>query len=204
MNAMRARRNLAPRPPGSVAHQASQTSLAGGNLFIEEIHVPSDPVAPGGTVRVEVTVANEALLILNDPNGCDSAAGSPEWLGYLVRLVADPEWGAPATPETCLHTEIVGPGRWSQELTFTAPQAEGFHDITFGLEFPNTGEASGTVARTIEVAAEGDPSPDPNGGNGGNGDGDGGDDGSLFDQARTLGIVVAVILALLLANNLAG
>lgn len=185
---------------GAAMRQAGQTSLKGGNLFIESISVPSAPVAPGGTVRAEVTVGNGALFIsANEPDGCDQAP-SGEFLGYLTRLVADPEWTTAATPENCVRTSIFGIGRWSVELTFTAPSDPGFYNIEFGLFLPNSETESGTVTRTIEVAQGGDPSPGPNGGDNGGDNGDG--DGPL-EQAQTLIVLVIVLILLFLGAGVA-
>jgi hypothetical protein len=174
------------------------TSLKGGNLFIRDIAVPQDPVAPGGNVRIEVTVSNGALEItpLLDPDHCTVDDPDPIMgpSGYKTQLRVNPSWSTRDTRDFCIGMASVGTKDLTFEFVFTAPEEEGVHEIDVSLFLPNTGVGSNVATRAIRVDETGAIDPDPNGV-----DDDEEDDGNrgLIEQATVLVGAVSVALAIL-------
>lgn len=176
--------------------QKEVTSLKGGNLFVRDIAVPDDPVAPGGNVRIEVTGSNGALAItLFDPDRC---AVNPNQLleeaGYKTQLRVNPEWRTRDTREFCIGMTEIGTGDLTFEFVFTAPEDQGVYEAGVSLFLPNTGVGSNVATRAIRIAENGAVDPDPNGGDD---SGDDEDEDSPIEQATKLVGAVSVPLAVL-------
>lgn len=181
-----------------VHRQRAVTSLKSGNLFVRDIAVPDDPVAPGGNVRVEVMVSNGAAAIaIFDPDRCtvdryDPLVGDG---GYKTQLRVNPSWSTRDSRDFCIGMAAVGTKDLTFEFVFSAPEAEGVHEIDVSLFLPNTGVGSNIATRAIRVDENGATDPDPNGVD----EGDDGDDEErgLIEQATVLVGAVSVALAIL-------
>lgn len=179
-----------------VMRQKEVTSLKGGNLFVRDIAVPDDPVAPGGNVRVEVMVSNGALAItVFDPDRC---AVNPDQLfeeaGYKTQLRVNPEWTTRDTREFCIGMTEIGTKDETFEFVFTAPEEKGVYEIGVSLFLPNTSVGSNVATRAIRIAENGAVDPDPNGGDDGD---DEDDENNPIGQATKLVGAVSVALAVL-------
>jgi hypothetical protein len=107
-----------------VNHQKAVTCLKNCNLFVRDIAVPDEPVAPDGTVRVEVTVSNGALEIFPwDPDHCTLDDPDPVMgpSGYKTQLRVDPAWSTRDTRDFCIGMAAVGTRDLTFEFPFTAP-----------------------------------------------------------------------------------
>jgi len=162
---------------GPVARQEEVTSIKGGNLFISDISVPYEDVAPGGTAIVKVTVSNGALQIAPwDDDLCTPPDGAG---GYETILHADPEWASGDIEQFCIGIADIGARDLTFEFPFQVPDTGDNYNIEFWLELPNTGTMSGTATRTVVVeeggeesaVANGDEDDKENGNGNGNGNG---------------------------------
>lgn len=163
----------------SGAHQSAYRSVGGeamvlgqsaGAVEVTQQNVEPSIVVPGGRMRLNLKLANNAGFISpTDPALCNPSGLSNE--GLQVEVTANPAWTGQKTKRACVSNPLFGIGGvFDMDFEFVAPQTGGQTTITVTMQQVGKEDTITSFSVPVSVSQTGDPQPPENGnGNGGPG-----------------------------------